>query len=60
MGGRVIGGDEAEPNSWPWQLFLSFDGWDCGAVMIHPTWVFRNFINLSPNFLKGLLSLDES
>ena len=24
--------------SWPWQLFVSFDEWDCGAVMIHPIW----------------------
>merc|ERR1712110_1278884 len=37
--GRVIGGKTAQPHSWPWQLYASFDEWDCGAIMIHPTWV---------------------
>ncbi|CAG5108647.1 Oidioi.mRNA.OKI2018_I69.chr1.g3891.t1.cds [Oikopleura dioica] len=39
MMGRVIGGNDAQPHSWPWQIFLSFDEWDCGAIMIHPTWL---------------------
>ena len=38
LGARVVGGQEAAPHSWPWQLFLSFDKWDCGAIMIHPAW----------------------
>lgn len=36
--GRVIGGKEAVQHSWPWQLFLAFDEWDCGGVFIHPAW----------------------
>ena len=39
IGGRVIGGNDAQAHSWPWQIFLSFDEWDCGAIMIHPTWL---------------------
>ena len=38
LGARVVGGQEAEPHSWPWQLFISFDTWDCGAILIHPVW----------------------
>ena len=38
LGARVVGGQEAVPHSWPWQLFVSFDTWDCGAILIHPAW----------------------
>jgi len=44
---RVVGGQEAAPNSWPWQAHLSVCGkWYgmlecniCGGSLIHPHWI---------------------
>ncbi|XP_031421443.1 chymotrypsin-C-like [Clupea harengus] len=41
---RVVGGQEATPNSWPWQITLQHqmgDVWfpSCGGTLISPDWV---------------------
>jgi len=41
---RVVGGEVASPNSWPWQISLqwkSVSSWrhTCGGSLIHPEWV---------------------
>jgi secreted trypsin-like serine protease len=37
---KVIGGDEASPGAWPWQVSLQLDGEHfCGGSLIHPQWV---------------------
>ncbi|XP_061077234.1 ovochymase-2 [Conger conger] len=37
---RVVGGEEAEPHSWPWQASLSLaSGHFCGGAVVRPTWV---------------------
>jgi uncharacterized repeat protein (TIGR01451 family) len=42
---RIIGGIEAEPGAWPWQVALvdadedSFSGQYCGGTLIRPEWV---------------------
>nr|XP_015193557.1 PREDICTED: ovochymase-2 isoform X1 [Lepisosteus oculatus] len=37
---RVIGGEEAAPHSWPWQVRLSLlDEHICGGAIIQPDWV---------------------
>ena len=36
---RIVGGNEATPNSWPWQLSLRHRGFhNCGASLINPQW----------------------
>ncbi|XP_031561880.1 chymotrypsin B-like [Actinia tenebrosa] len=36
---RIIGGEEATPHSWPWQLSLRFNGSHaCGASLLTPQW----------------------
>ncbi|XP_068087835.1 plasminogen [Hyperolius riggenbachi] len=39
--GRIVGGCEANPFSWPWQISLrtSFNMHFCGGTLIHPDWV---------------------
>ncbi|KAM4695151.1 plasminogen [Discoglossus pictus] len=39
--GRIVGGCEANPFSWPWQISLrtSFDFHFCGGTLIAPEWV---------------------
>jgi secreted trypsin-like serine protease len=37
---RIVGGTEAEPHSFPWQVALFFDGgWFCGGSIIDTNWV---------------------
>ncbi|XP_063423148.1 suppressor of tumorigenicity 14 protein homolog [Mytilus trossulus] len=37
---RVVGGREAIPNSWPWQVSLRYNGGHtCGGSVIHPQWI---------------------
>jgi secreted trypsin-like serine protease len=37
---RIVGGREAVPNSWPWQVSLQLSGvHTCGGTIIHPEWV---------------------
>uniref|UniRef100_K7FB59 pancreatic elastase II n=1 Tax=Pelodiscus sinensis TaxID=13735 RepID=K7FB59_PELSI len=41
---RVVGGEDARPFSWPWQVSLTYnynDGWyhTCGGTLIAPNWV---------------------
>jgi len=39
-GHRVVGGSEAMPNNWPWQVSLSRNGWHtCGGTIIAPSWI---------------------
>ena len=38
---RIVGGKDALPNSWPWQVELLINGtqhW-CGGSIIHPRWI---------------------
>merc|ERR1719431_1082427 len=38
--GRIVGGVEAEPNQWPWQVALFMDdAWFCGGALISENWV---------------------
>ncbi|XP_068723565.1 chymotrypsinogen A-like isoform X2 [Montipora capricornis] len=39
--GRVIGGDDARPGAWPWQVGLhnSRGGFFCGGTLVTPEWV---------------------
>lgn len=40
--GRVINGDDAVPNSWPWQVSLRYSrsgNHHCGGTLIKPDWV---------------------
>ena len=43
IGGRVVSGKEAAPNSWPWQALVTFDGAKknkfCGGTLIHKRWI---------------------
>ncbi|XP_052548018.1 chymotrypsin-C isoform X3 [Tympanuchus pallidicinctus] len=44
LGSRVVGGEEAAPHSWPWQVSLQYKyygGWShtCGGILISPCWV---------------------
>ena len=40
VGGRVVGGVNAEPGSWPWQASLKIDGaLTCGGTLIAKKWV---------------------
>lgn len=37
---RVIGGEDAKPGAWPWQVALYYNGFfDCGGSLIAPQWV---------------------
>ena len=42
---RIVGGDEAEPGTWPWMAALvrrgsdAYSGQFCGGSLIHPEWV---------------------
>ena len=38
---RIVGGLEAHPNTWPWQVALFVDGTShhCGGSLIDPSWV---------------------
>jgi secreted trypsin-like serine protease len=37
---RIVGGREAIPNSWPWQISMKQYGRHvCGGSIIHPLWV---------------------
>jgi len=37
---RIIGGKEARPGSWPWQILLLRNKFGmCGGTLIHPEWV---------------------
>ncbi|XP_075062159.1 ovochymase-1 [Mixophyes fleayi] len=37
---RVVGGEEACPNCWPWQVGLMFQHkFECGGVIVSPEWV---------------------
>uniref|UniRef100_H9GHJ5 Peptidase S1 domain-containing protein n=1 Tax=Anolis carolinensis TaxID=28377 RepID=H9GHJ5_ANOCA len=41
---RVVGGDDAKPHSWPWQVSLQYDKngvWahTCGGTLIESNWV---------------------
>ncbi|XP_023328925.1 transmembrane protease serine 9 [Eurytemora carolleeae] len=38
--GKIVGGFEAVPGSWPWQAYLKYRGdFSCGGTLIHPEWV---------------------
>ncbi|XP_075047130.1 trypsin-like [Mixophyes fleayi] len=38
--GRIIGGEECDPHSQPWQAALYyFDRYICGGVLIHESWI---------------------
>ena len=37
---RIVGGFEAAPSSWPWQVsFRDYDGHFCGGTLISSRWV---------------------
>ena len=35
---RIVGGDEAPRNSWPWQAMVK-GGFSCGGSLVSPEWV---------------------
>ena len=38
--GKIVGGDEAEPNEWPWQISVQIDGsHSCGGVLFSSDFV---------------------
>ncbi|KAM9217773.1 chymotrypsin-C [Leptosomus discolor] len=44
LGARVVGGEDARPHSWPWQISLQYSSagtWrhTCGGTLIAPNWV---------------------
>ena len=40
FGSRIVGGEEAPPNSWPWQVSLRYNGRHiCGASLVNQDWV---------------------
>ncbi|KAJ7355070.1 Chymotrypsinogen B [Desmophyllum pertusum] len=40
FGSRIVGGEEASPNSWPWQASLQYNGRHiCGATVITESWI---------------------
>ncbi|XP_019619701.1 PREDICTED: plasminogen-like [Branchiostoma belcheri] len=37
---RIVGGNAAQPGSWPWQVYLlRYGSFYCGGSLIHPIWV---------------------
>jgi hypothetical protein len=51
---RIVGGEEAKKNSWPWQVFVKF-GFDCGGALIDDEWVITaaHCISTSSNALRS-------
>nr|XP_033809337.1 ovochymase-1 isoform X2 [Geotrypetes seraphini] len=40
LSGRIVGGEEARPHCWPWQVGLHFLGdHQCGGVIIEKSWI---------------------
>lgn len=38
---RIVGGVEASPNSWPWQVYITDSKYMCGATLINKDWFGR-------------------
>lgn len=36
---RIVGGFEAIPHSWPWQVYITDDTFVCGASIIDNRWL---------------------
>lgn len=36
---KIIGGNEAVPNSWPWQAYITDGNAECGATLINNQWL---------------------
>ena len=35
----IVGGSEAQPGAWPWQVYVSPGSYQCGGSLIHAEWV---------------------
>lgn len=35
----IVGGSEAAPGAWPWQVYIQPEDYMCGGTLIHPEWV---------------------
>uniref|UniRef100_I3JIS6 Peptidase S1 domain-containing protein n=1 Tax=Oreochromis niloticus TaxID=8128 RepID=I3JIS6_ORENI len=51
--GRIVGGQDASPGSWPWQAGLSiFGSFSCGGSLITDQWVLTAAHSLFPDYKK--------
>lgn len=43
---RIVGGIEASPHSWPWQVLITDGLIMCGATLISPYYIVTGFLKI--------------